>query len=417
MTRLRCIVVDDSLVFRKVLRDCLAEVSDVEVVAIAGDGMAALEKIRQLKPDFITLDVDMPVMNGLELLQRLRADGSDVDVLMVSALTAEGAESTIRALSMGALDVLLKPAESDQRKSRELLSIQLHERVAMITTKRSRRGATQSPPRPAVRATPGIHATPGISVRQPALSAMAARTVRPVASFPSRGDTRLAAAFETLDNQPTPPVNRQTDVHIAKAFADAIAIGISTGGPAALQKLLPQIPASIGVPIVIVQHMPRTFTASLARDLDSRCPLKVREAVDGDPLVPGVIYIAPAGYQTKAVRRRGAAVLEVNDDAPVRSCKPSVDYLFRSFAAEYGSKSLGIVMTGMGNDGTEGAKFIRDAGGHVIAQDEASCTIYGMPKAVLEAGRVSQVMSLDELPAAILRAAKTVVTLAESVKG
>jgi two-component system chemotaxis response regulator CheB len=405
-------VVDDSLVVRKVLRDCLAEVSDVEVVAIAGDGMAALEKIRQLKPDFITLDVDMPVMNGLELLQRLRADGSDVDVLMVSALTAEGAESTIRALSMGALDVLLKPTEVDPRKSREQLSIQLHDRVAMITTKRSRRAVTQAPARHGARATP-----PVASVRQPTLSALTARTLRPVSGYSSRGDTRLAAAVETIDSRITPPTNRLADVPIAKAFADAIAIGISTGGPAALQKLLPRIPESIGVPIVIVQHMPRTFTASLARDLDSRCPLKIREAVDGDPLVPGVIYIAPAGYQTKAVRRRGAPVLEVNDDAPVRSCKPSVDYLFRSFAAEYGSKSLGIVMTGMGNDGTEGAKFIRDAGGHVIAQDEASCTIYGMPKAVLEAGRVSQVMSLDELPAAILRAAKTVVTLADSVKG
>jgi chemotaxis response regulator CheB len=329
--------------------------------------------------------------------------------------------------------------------------MQLHDSVAMITTKRSRRGsaspasrqsdgrsvgisaapsARSAPghrPTPALRPTPGLRPTPafrtttGPAARQSSVPAMASRTTWPSggssSGSSSGGDQRSGGYAETPDNHALPTSGKAPDLHIAKAFADAIAIGISTGGPAALQKLLPQIPPSIGVPIVIVQHMPRTFTASLARDLDTRCPLKVREAVDGDPLVPGVIYIAPAGYQTKAVRRRGTMVLEVNDDAPVRSCKPSVDYLFRSFAAEFGSKTLGIVMTGMGNDGTEGAKSIRDAGGHVIAQDEASCTIYGMPKAVLEAGRVSQVMSLEELPSAIVRAAKTVITAAESVKG
>jgi len=385
MASLRCMVVDDSIVFRKVLRDCLAEVSDVEVVAVAGDGLAALEKIRQLKPDFITLDLDMPVMDGLQLLTRIRDEAIDVDVLVVSALTADGAEASIRALSMGALDVLLKPSDPDMRKCVEQLAMQLHDRVAVITARRSRRRLTRT-------VTQGSDGMPQ----------------RPVVAPPAP----VTSVSTFANSVPTSRVSHRME----RGFAEIVAIGISTGGPAALQKLLPVLPQSITVPVVIVQHMPRTFTASLARDLDAKCALQVREAANGDLLIPGIIYIAPAGSQTKVVRKRGVSFLEVNDDPAVRSCKPSVDYLFRSVASEYGCKSLGVVMTGMGNDGTDGALQIRAAGGHVISQDEASCTIYGMPKAAWESGAVSQVVSLADLPATILRAVTPVAQMAEMVK-
>lgn len=381
MTQLRCMVVDDSLVFRKVLRDCLAEVSDVEVVAVAGDGAVALEKLRQHKPDFITLDLDMPVMGGLMVLERIRDEGIDVEVLVVSGLTIDGAEASVRALSMGALDVLLKPSDPDPRKCVEQLSMQLHDRIAVITTRRNRRE----------RGRPSIQATTycAVPTRGQATS--------------SRHTTSGGSALGTASHQGSAPAHWASH-SIGKSSADIIVIGISTGGPAALQKLLPVLPSSLTVPIVIVQHMPKTFTASLARDLNAKCSLQVKEAANGDLLMPGTIFIAPAGSQSKLIRKRGASFIEVNDDPPIRSCKPSVDYLFRSAASEYGSRSLGIIMTGMGNDGTEGAALIRAAGGQVIAQDEASCTIYGMPKAAFESGAVNQVLSLEEIPGAILRA-------------
>lgn len=393
MKQLRCIVVDDSLIFRKVLRDCLAEVSDVEVVAVAGDGAVALEKIRQQKPDFITLDLDMPIMGGLKVLERIRDEGIDVEVLVVSGLTADGAEASVRALSMGALDVLLKPSDPDMRKCVEQLSMQLHDRVAVITTRQARRGSV----RPAVQAS-------GFCAVQPRGTCAISRNT-PVNTIVQ--STRPSSA----------PVPGQWPGHaIGKASADVVVIGISTGGPAALQKLLPALPPSLSVPVVIVQHMPKTFTASLARDLNSKCSLEVKEAADGDLLLPGTIYIAPAGSQSKIVRKRGASFIGVNDDPPIRSCKPSVDYLFRSAANEYGSRALGVIMTGMGNDGTEGAALIRSAGGQVIAQDELSCTIYGMPKAAFESGAVNQVLALDEIPGAIVRASGTTATRVEMVR-
>ncbi len=389
MTHLRCMVVDDSLVFRKVLRDCLAEVPNVEVVAVAGDGVVALEKIRQFKPDFITLDLNMPVMDGLMVLDRLRNEGLDVEVLVVSSLTVDGAESSVRALSMGALDVLLKPSDPDMRKCVEQLSLQLNDRVAVIMNRRNRRG----------------------SVRPTAVP-----TNSPQASLAS---PRSGALGVNAPPSPVSPVSasvRRPNQLINRASADIAVIGISTGGPAALQKLLPALPSSLSVPVVIVQHMPKTFTASLARDLDAKCALRVKEAVHGDLLVPGIVYIAPAGSQSKIIRKHGASLIEVNDDPPVRSCKPSVDYLFRSAASEYGSRTLGVIMTGMGNDGTEGAALIRAAGGQIIAQDEASCTIYGMPKAAVESGAVNYILSLEEISIAISRASGAASVLAEMVR-
>ncbi|HBJ35944.1 MAG TPA: chemotaxis response regulator protein-glutamate methylesterase [Planctomycetaceae bacterium] len=397
MTQLRCMVVDDSLVFRKVLRDCLAEVSDVEVVAVAGDGVAALEKIRQHKPDFITLDLDMPVMDGLMVLERIRDEAIDVEVLVVSGLTADGAEASVRALSMGALDVLLKPSDPDMRKCVEQLSIQLHDRIAVITTRRSRRGTA----RPSATPTNCCSAAVWKSVAPPRTTAASGVLLGSVAGAASSSATA-----------PTHWASHS----IAKASADVIVIGISTGGPAALQKLLPALPASLAVPVVIVQHMPKTFTASLARDLNAKSAINVKEAAHGDLLLPGIVYIAPAGSQSKIVRKRGASFIEVNDDPPIRSCKPSVDYLFRSAASEFGNRALGVIMTGMGNDGTDGAALIRAAGGQIVAQDEASCTIYGMPKAAIESGAVNQVSSLEEISGVILRASGTVLSHAEMVK-
>lgn len=401
-------VVDDSIVFRKVLRDCLAEVSDVEVVAVAGDGATALEKIRQFKPDFITLDLDMPVMDGMMVLERIRDDGIDVEVLVVSGLTADGANASVRALSMGALDVLLKPSDPDMRKCVEQLSMQLHDRIAVIETRRNRRGAGRPSSGHASGHANGSASGSTFAPRRPSLAARST-TLSSLASSASGNATSSVSTPMTV------PANWASS-SIAKGGADIVVIGISTGGPAALQKFLPALPTSITVPVVIVQHMPKTFTASLARDLDVKCSLKIKEAANGDLLVPGIVYIAPAGSQSKIVRKRGASFIEVNDDPPIRSCKPSVDYLFRSAASEYGSRALGIIMTGMGNDGTEGAALIRAAGGQIIAQDEASCTIYGMPKAVVESGAVNQVISLDEIPAAIMRATGDISARAEMVR-
>lgn len=393
MKHLRCMVVDDSLVFRKVLRDCLACIPGVEVIAIAGDGSVALDKLRHQKPDFITLDLDMPVMDGLMLLEKMREESIDTEVLVVSALTVDGAEASVRALSMGALDVLLKPSDSSMQKCIEQLTSQINERISVISSRRSRRGTTQPTPKEL-----GFCHVPTRSVK-----------FSPPINNEIADKKNVSAGSEKL--------NQTSEKRLTlRSSAGIVVIGISTGGPAALQKLLPALPVNLPIPVVIVQHMPKTFTASLARDLNARSEINVKEAANGDPLSPGVVYIAPAGSQTKVVRRNGEGFIEVNDDPPVRSCKPSVDYLFRSAAVEYASRTLGIIMTGMGNDGTEGAGLIRAAGGRIIAQDEASCTIYGMPKAVFESGAVNQVLSLGDIAPAITRASGLSIIHPELVK-
>jgi two-component system, chemotaxis family, protein-glutamate methylesterase/glutaminase len=350
---MRVLVVDDSTVFRKVVRDALAAQPGVEVVGVAPDGRRALEKFQQLQPDLITLDVEMPELDGLGVLAELQRLQAEVNVIMVSAATTAAAAQTAQALRLGAFDFIQKPNGPTLERNVELLRAELAPKIAALA---ELAGETHS-------GADFCSVTP-VAV-QPFL------TLRPAAPF--RG-------------------------------ASIVAIGVSTGGPSALSRLLPKLPASFPTPIVIVQHMPPVFTKSLADDLNRNCQLTVKEAVDGEPLVAGVVYIAPGGRQMKLAGSAAAPSVVVTDDPPERSCRPSVDYMFRSVADTFGGQTLAVILTGMGDDGTAGCRVLKRQGAQIAVQDQSSCVVYGMPRQVVEAGLADVVCPLADMHDVILRA-------------
>lgn len=349
MSKIRVLVVDDSTLFRKIVRDVLAKHPDVEVVGSASDGIQALEKIDALQPGLITLDMQMPNLDGREVLKALRQRENEIGVLMLSALTDQRAQETVEALELGAFDFILKP----QDESFEQNLVQLEARLL------------------------------------PKIDAWLARTK-------NNDSARLRESASRAGAIPAETKNAPGETRLS-GQARILSIGISTGGPTALMRLIPRIPRGFPVPIVIVQHMPPLFTRSLATDLNRDSEVTVMEGEDGMVVRTGCVYIAPGGRQMRIGGNFVAPIIEVRDDAPERNCRPSVDYLFRSVAEIYGAGSIGCVMTGMGDDGLAGSIAIRRAGGFVIAQDQTSCTVYGMPRVVVEAGLANEVCSLNDL--------------------
>jgi two-component system chemotaxis response regulator CheB len=347
---MRVLVVDDSTLFRKVVRDALASEPGVDVVGAAANGHVALQKILDLKPDVVTLDVEMPEADGLDVLRELRKQPSPPIVLMISSLTRDGAEMTTKALRLGAMDFIVKPEFDSLEAIRAQLQAELLPHIRLIA---QRQGARVVAPRPTA------PAAPAVTVRQPLFTG------------PSK-----------------PP--------------QIVALGISTGGPAALSVMMPRLPASLPAPMVIVQHMPPIFTRSLADDLNRCCQIRVREGEAGEPIRPGVAYVAPGGKQMRLAPTADGPVVELTDDPPEKSCRPSADYLFRSVAQLYGARALGVIMTGMGDDGMLGCRALKAAGARVIAQDQASSVVYGMPRAVVDAELADVVSPLDEMHRAIM---------------
>jgi two-component system chemotaxis response regulator CheB len=347
------LVVDDSMLFRKVVRDALSRESAIEVVSSAADGQAALEKIEQFQPDAITLDLEMPIVDGLEVLRHLRRKPNPPGVIVVSAFTDSAAALTAQALRLGAFDFVLKPTGSNIDENRVRLEADLLPKIRLLAERRQiTLAAANSGPQPA-------------------------------AEFPSQ-------AAESLPERPP----------------EIVAIGISTGGPSALHEMLPKLPKDLPVPVVIVQHMPPKFTRSLADDLDRRCAVRVKEAANGERLQPGTVYIAPGGQQMKLESLAHGFVVRITDDLPEKSCKPSVDYLFRSLALHVGPRVLAVIMTGMGDDGYSGCKLLKQRGAHVMAQDAASCVVYGMPRQIIEHGLADLIRPLSEIAETIDQAVR-----------
>jgi two-component system chemotaxis response regulator CheB len=344
--RIRVLVVDDSLVIRRLVVDALGSDPDIEVVGQAPNGKIALEKVAALKPDAVTMDIEMPEMNGIEAVRALRRTQPRLPVVMFSTLTERGAAATLDALTAGASDYVTKPSNvgsfaDSQRNVREQLIPKLK---ALTSARRAVGSAPVPPPRPVV-------------ARRP-----------------------RSGAFGVL------------------------AIGCSTGGPDALAKLLPALPADLPVPVVVVQHMPPVFTRLLANRLDSQSKLAVAEAQHGDAVVPGRVLIAPGGFHM-VIRRRGTAVVaELTEDPPENFCRPAVDVLFRSVKAVYGDRVLATVLTGMGRDGERGSKVIRDAGGDIYVQDDATSVVWGMPGAVAGAGLADKILPLPQIGPALANA-------------
>lgn len=357
---LRTIVVDDSLIFRKVVRDALSEFEEVEVIDIARDGLTALEKITLQKPDLVTLDVEMPGLNGIEVLRELENRGIKTRVIMVSSQTKRGAEVTTQALSMGAFDFILKPEGSNFDESLNMLRRELEKRIAVLLPKKT---------------TSRIAAKPASNHVAPKLSTSSQTNVK----------TRIDANDLSTTKFPS--------------MCKAIFIGISTGGPKALANVIPKIPAGFPFPIVIVQHMPPLFTATMAESLNGNSKLNVAEAADGMCMVAGGVYIAPGGKQLGvSTNVRGDLVACVSNSAPIKSCKPSVDHMLGSIPRGVARRSLAIIMTGMGDDGRDGCTTLRAQGATVWAQSESTCTVYGMPRQIVENGLADSVFDLDALP-------------------
>jgi len=354
----KILVVDDTAVYRRILSDVVGELDNAELAGTAPNGNIALKKVEALQPDLVLLDLEMPELDGLETLKIIRRKWPEIGVIVISGVNSAGADKTIKALQAGALDFIPKPTGTGTEEGIKVLRKKIGPLLTLFTTRRFTSAviaATTRPPQPT--------AAPAPPRPQP--------PKRAIAPVPSR--------FRML------------------------AIGSSTGGPEALGQIIPHLPADLGVPILLVQHMPPVFTASLAENLNRRSALTVKEAQNGEWVFPDVVYIAPGGRHM--VLRRSddneGYVIGINDNPPVKSCRPSVDVLFRSIAVHHGGGVLAVMLTGMGDDGADGVGALKREGCRCLSQTEKTCVVYGMPRAIDEAGYADESIDLPDIAARI----------------
>lgn len=349
---IRVLVVDDSSFMRTMLARMIGKDPRFEVIDHAENGQVAVEKTKDLRPDVVTMDVEMPVMNGLQAVEQIMAQ-CPVPVVMVSALTEAGAQVTMEALAKGAVDFLPK-ALQDEDKNVFKAAGALHDKLYAAAHARVSPQVTAAP-------------TP-VAAPQPAAEDVAKRVQSSVGSAPVGGGTKKL-----------------------------VVIGTSTGGPRALAEVIPALPANLPVPVLIAQHMPENFTTALAKRLDETSSIKVKEAEHGETLQPGVVYIAPGGKHMRITGAAGQAVVQIAPDQGESLYKPSVDVLATSVAQVYGGQTMAVMLTGMGNDGVKAFVALKQSGGYVVAQDEATCTVYGMPKALMDVGGADVSLPLGQV--------------------
>lgn len=345
--KIRVMLVDDSASFRNLLAAILGRESDIEVVGAASSGVGALMKIPDLQPDCVVLDIQMPGMDGLKTLRAIKKQYPAMGVLICSAAVGEGVDLTVEALASGALDFVSK--------------------------------------------------APRLSTSDSLLERLRGQIVPTLRAFKRFGHATAAApSAESTDRE---------EARIATAgVRDIVAIGVSTGGPSALRAFLPEISADIQATFLIVQHMPPLFTYQLAQQLDRACRVRVKEAEEGEPVQNGIAYVAPGDFHMEVRRREEGMTIQLSQSAPENSVRPSADVLFRSLAAaSMATRTIGIVLTGMGSDGHQGCQSLRAKGGFIIAQDQSSSLVWGMPKYVVESGLADKVCTLSDLPRTIGR--------------
>lgn len=353
MAPLRILLVDDSALFRTLLRNALTELPDCVIVGTANDGVQAIAQCLSLKPDVVTLDIEMPGMDGLEVLQRIRQAGLATQVIMISRLTSAGAQITTDALLQGAFDFILKPQGKNPADNKSQLVAALAEKMNAV---RDAQQATYSP-----------------NANQSTL----------------------------LNGTAAPSPNR------VKTSIDCVIIGSSTGGPDALAQILPYLPADLAVPIIVVQHMPEGFIGSLAKRLDEASEIEVVEAQNGMRLINGSALLAPSGKHLRLWTGPDKTVrVELTSAPKEHNCRPAIDYTLRSAVEIYGNRLLCLILTGMGRDGTEGCRLASEKGALVMAQAPEGCTVFGMPKAVIEAGLSNQIVPVTEIAKAIVNAVR-----------
>ncbi len=354
---IQVLIVDDSTFMRKSLSSMLAKDSRIAIAGLARNGEEAVQLVHQLNPDVVTMDVEMPGMNGIEALKRIMAE-HPVPVLMVSSLTTEGAGDTLKALELGAIDYIPKQLDG--------VAMKIHEIQDELIAK--------------------IIAAAGVNMSR----WLAARGQRPEARHRSSRPSSIVPSLSAK----TVSLTRGSRV---------VAIGCSTGGPQALIEVLPAFPSDFPAGIVIVQHMPKTFTKPFADRMNALCSLEVKEAAEGDEVKPGRILIAPGGVQCRVKRKSiTCTVIALTPNLEHHLHAPSADIMMQSVATVYEERGIGVILTGMGHDGLEGMKAIKAAKGRTIAQDEKTCIVYGMPKAVVEAGCADKVIPLSGVVGEIL---------------
>lgn len=346
----RVLIVDDAVVVRKTLSDAVSRDARLEVAGTASNGRFALAKFSLVKPDIVLLDIEMPEMDGLETVRQLRQIDRRVPIIMFSTLTERGASATLEALALGATDYVTKPSNTDMTGTLDTVSRELIPRIRALC-------------------------------HLPETS-------------PAAGGADLPAA---------PVVHRVPKPNLL-APVQVVAIGVSTGGPDALAHILPTLPASLPVPVVIAQHMPPIFTTMLAARLGAKSALRVCECQSGEPLVPGCAYIAPGDFHMVVSGEGGITCLRTHRGAKENYCRPSVDVLFRSVAQTFGARALGVVLTGMGQDGLKGCEVLAALGARIVVQDEATSVVWGMPGLVARAGLANRIAPLDQIGLEIVRA-------------
>ena len=339
---MKVLIIDDSVVFRILLSNLIRGIDGIGVCGTASDGEEGLIAVENHHPDVVLLDVEMPKMTGLDVIKEFNHKGIKVSVIMCSAFTVAGADVTVKALELGAHDFITKPEGRDKNESLQMLKDQLVPKL-----------------------------------------------------------TQLKAGYDIFNaSRPDVPVldrTRKVRSGTGKVSAEILGIGISTGGPKALATLLPELPATFKIPIVIVQHMPKLFLESLAASLNEKCHLNVKVARHGEVITGGNVYLAPGEQQMAVEFVDGKNVIALSDDPPENFCKPAVDFLFRSLARNFKSRTIGLVMTGMGSDGANGLLEMKNAGGCTIAQDKETSTIYGMPREAYKKGAADVVLPLHEI--------------------
>jgi len=359
---IKVVVVDDSAFMRKAISTMLSKDPEIDVVATARDGEEGLEMIRRHNPDVVTMDIEMPRMDGLTALRHIMME-MPRPVLMVSSLTNEGAEATLKALDLGAVDFIPKQLS---KVSLDIVKIEanLIAKVKIVASRKMVHSRARTTPMArAPLATPGPGAQPRVGLGRPASAP----------TLPSGSPRR-----------------------------DVVAIGVSTGGPPAVQRVLSALPADFPASIVIAQHMPQAFTGPFAKRLDGLCKISVKEAEPGDKLKPGCAFIAPGGQHLILKQMISRVDLEITSEPASSLYKPSANVLIGSVANAVGRRALGVILTGMGNDGMEGIRALKEKGGRALAQSDATCVVYGMPKAIVDAGLSDEIVDIDDMAQAIM---------------
>ncbi|MFJ2288394.1 chemotaxis response regulator protein-glutamate methylesterase [Pseudomonas iridis] len=393
----KVLVVDDSGFFRRRVSEILSADPSIQVVGTATNGKEAIDQAMALKPDVITMDYEMPMMDGITAVRHIM-QRCPTPVLMFSSLTHEGARVTLDALDAGAVDFLPKNFEDISRNPEKVKQL-LCEKVHSIS-RSNRRFSAYSAPAPVAAPAPAPTPAPA-----PAASSFSSQSSHassaPARPAPAPAPTRAPAASASSPAPTRAPAASASSPAPKRKAYKLVAIGTSTGGPVALQRVLTQLPANFPAPIVLIQHMPAAFTKAFAERLDKLCRISVKEAEDGDILRPGLALLAPGGKQMM-IDGRGAVKILPGDER--LNYKPCVDITFGSAAKSYGDKVLAVVLTGMGADGREGARLLKQGGSSVWAQDEASCVIYGMPMAIVKADLADAVYGLDDIGKHIVEA-------------